>query len=63
MLVIEHIQHAPSQKMKCDYLYGWIEKKMVVYAKISPKMVNSRDIARNAEEDFDHWYEKISVRI
>ena len=22
----KHTQHAPSTKMECDYLYGWIEK-------------------------------------
>ena len=37
-----------SMKMECDYLYGWI--KTPTYAKISPKMVNPRDIAGNAEE-------------
>ena len=29
-------QHAPSTKMECDYLNGWI-KKTVTYAKISPQ--------------------------
>ena len=32
----KHTQHAPSTKTECDYLNGWI-KKMVTYAKISPK--------------------------
>ena len=41
-----HTQKAPSMKMECDYLYDWI-KKTVTYAKISPKMVNPRDIAGN----------------
>ena len=39
-----HTQHAQSMKTECDYLNGWI-KKAVIYAKISPKTVNSRDIA------------------
>ena len=41
-------QHAPSTKTECDYLNGWI-KKTVTYAKISPKMVNPRDLAGNPE--------------
>ena len=45
----KYTQHAPSMKMECDYLNGLIEKKKkkkkVTYAKISPKMVNPRDIA------------------
>ena len=32
-----------SMKTECDYLNGWIKK--VKYAKISPKMVNPRDLA------------------
>ena len=40
----KHTQHAPSTKTECDYLYGWIEKQSH-YAKISPKMVNPRDLA------------------
>ena len=32
----KNIQHAPSTKTECDYLNGWIKKK-VTYAKISPK--------------------------
>ena len=27
MPATKHIQHAPSMKMECDYLYGWIKKK------------------------------------
>ena len=23
----KHIQHAPSKKVECDYLYGWIKKQ------------------------------------
>ena len=39
-----------STNMECGYLNGWIiyiyiKKKKVTYAKISPKMVNPRDIA------------------
>ena len=37
-------------KTECDYLYGWI-KKTFTYQKISPKTVNPRDIAGNAEEE------------
>ena len=38
--------------MICDSLNGWIKKKkMVTYAKISPKIVKPRDVARNAEEE------------
>ena len=40
-----YTQQAPSTKMECDYLYGHIHKK------ISPKMVNPRDIAGNTEEE------------
>ena len=40
----KHTQHAASTKTECDYLNGWIEKP-ATYAKISPKMVNPRDIA------------------
>ena len=35
-----------STKTEFDCLYGWIlKKKTVTYAKISPKMVNPRDLA------------------
>ena len=44
----KHTQRAPSTKTECDYLYGWI---MVTYAKFSPKLVNLRDLARNAEKE------------
>ena len=43
----KYTQHAPSMKMQCDSLYGWI-KKCSHNAQISPKMVNPRDIAGNA---------------
>ena len=40
---------------ECDYLYGWIKKnERVTYAKISPKMVDPRDVALNAEEEIVH---------
>ena len=39
----KHTHHAPSTKMECGYLNGWIKK--VTYSKISPKMLNPRDIA------------------
>ena len=29
----------------------WLDKEMATYAKISPKMVNPREIAGNAEEE------------
>ena len=45
-------------KTKCDYLYGWI-KKTVTCTKISPKMVNPRDIAGNAEEEEEESYNTI----
>ena len=46
----KHIQHAPFMKTECDDRYDWI-KKQVAYVEISPKMVNPRDIAGNAEEE------------
>ena len=47
----KHPPHAPSTKTECDYLNGWIRKWSHNYAKISPKMLKSRDIAGNAEEE------------
>ena len=39
-------------KTECDYLNGWMKgEKKNLYAKISPKMVNPKDIARNAKEE------------
>ena len=46
----KHTQHAPSTKTVCDYLNGWI-KETDTYAKISPKMVNPRDLAGDTEEE------------
>ena len=43
-------------KMECDYLNGWKKgqnQKRSHTQKISPKMVNPRDIAGNAEEEKD----------
>ena len=37
-------------RQNSDYLDGWI-KKLITYAKISPKMVNPRDLAGNAGEE------------
>ena len=37
-------QHALSKKTECDYLFGWIK------GSLAQKVVNLRDIARNAEE-------------
>ena len=46
----KHTRHAPSKKMECDYLYGWIKQRS--YAQKShAKMVNPRDKAGNAEEE------------
>ena len=36
-------------KMECDYLYGWIRKRL--HNKNLAQMVNPRDIAGNAEEE------------
>ena len=48
----KHTQHAPSTKTECDYLNGWIKKRShtVTYAKISPRVVNPRDIAGEREK-------------
>ena len=46
----KHTPQSPSTKTECDYLNGWIMKK-VTYAKSSPKMVNPSDVAGNAEEE------------
>ena len=53
MPATKHTQNAQSMKMECDYLNGWIKKKIVTYAKISHKMVNLRDTAGNTEEEED----------
>ena len=46
---------APSLKTECDYLYGWIENKQTnkhrSHTQKSPKMVNPRHLAGNAEEE------------
>ena len=34
----------------------WLDEKTVTYAKISPKMVNLRDVAGNAEEEEEEQY-------
>ena len=54
----KHTQHAPSTKTECDYHNGWVykqtnkqKKKPVTYSKISPKLVNPRDIAGEREEE------------
>ena len=48
----KHTQHVPSTKMECDYLYGWIKKKNGhICTNLTQKMVNSRDIAGNTEEE------------
>ena len=38
------------RRRKCDHLHGWI-KNGHTHAKISPKMVNPRDVAGNTEEE------------
>ena len=38
------VRYSLSTKTECNYLNDWI-KKRVTYAKIYPKIVNSRDIA------------------
>ena len=55
----KHTQHVPSMKMECDFLNGRIKnnnnnnkkKTPVTYTKMSPKIVNPRDIACNSEEE------------
>ena len=55
----KNTQHSPSTKTECDDLYGWIrkktkkrkKKKRVIFAKISPKMVNPKYILGKAEEE------------
>ena len=48
----KHTQHAPSTKRECDYPTDWIFKKTVASEKkISPKIVNPRVIAENAEAE------------
>ena len=37
-------QHAPSMKMECDYLNGWIKKRSHTQNS-HPKVVNPRDVA------------------
>ena len=49
-----------SMKMECSYLYGWI-KKTVTYAKISPKIVNSRSMAGNTEKEEEEEEEEEKV--
>ena len=46
----KHTLHAPCMKTECGYLYGWI-RKWSHMQKISPKMVKTRDIAGNVEEE------------
>ena len=50
MLATKNTQHALSTKAEFDYLYGWIKKQSHTQ-KISPKMVNPRNTAGNAEEE------------
>ena len=52
----KHIQNAPFMKMECNYLYGWIKKKIVF--KQSHKQTNliqrwwtPETIAGNTEEE------------
>ena len=51
----KHTQHAPSTKMECDYLNGWI-KKWSHTQKSHPKMVNPRDIAGERKQTNIHMF-------
>ena len=44
-------------KTECDFLCGWINKRFTYEKKISPKIVNPRDLAGNAvEEEEEFWH-------
>ena len=43
----KYTQHTPSTKTECDYPNGWIKKQSHMQ-KLSPNMVNLRDLAGNA---------------
>ena len=58
-----HTQHAPSTKMECDCLSGWIKKNSVTYAKISPKMVNPRDVAGECRRRKKDWSQHMVRRV
>ena len=45
----KHTQHAPSTKMECDYLNGWIKKRSHTQ-KSHPKVVIPRDIAKERKK-------------
>ena len=47
----QHTQHAKSTKTECDYLYGPSNLRNVHIRKNLTKMVNSKDIAGNAEKE------------
>ena len=48
----KHTQHAPSTKMECDYLSGWIKKKS---HKNPTKNCEPKDIAGNTEETLQNF--------
>ena len=45
----KHIQHPPSTAILL--VVNWLDWKVITHAKISPKMVNARYIAGNAEDE------------
>ena len=52
----KHTLHAPSTKAECDYLMIGLKKKnTITCAKISPKMVNPRDIAGERRRRRRRW--------
>ena len=67
----KNTQHAPPKKTECDSLNGRTKKKkkkkgLRCTRKISPKMVNPRDIPGNAEEGISGmsglWVEALASR-
>ena len=49
---VTDLEHVTSTKTECGT--SMVGLKTVMYAKISPKMVNPRDIAGSAEEEEEH---------
>ena len=63
----KHTQHAPSTNTECDYLNGWIKKKKkkkkpVTYSKISPKMLNPKDIAGERRRRMHEMKPSVQIR-
>ena len=46
----QHTQHAPSAKTECDYLYGWIKKKIATHTKKTGQGVLDRTYTRSQTE-------------